>query len=64
MGKCTNATQGGAAAQKGISSTPSSHRGKARDTGDAVHDQRDDVHSLEERILQMGAPSKMPFRFM
>ena len=37
---------------------------EAGDTGDAVHNLRDDVASLEEGLSQMGAPSKMPFRFM
>ena len=40
------------------------HLIEARDTGDAVHNLRDDVDLLEERISQMGAPSKTPFRFM
>ena len=64
MGKCKNATQGGADAQKSTSPTPSSHRGEASDTGNAVHNLRDDVDSLEEGISQMGATSKAPFRFM
>ena len=64
MGKHKNATRGGVYAQKGTSLTPSSHRGEANDTGNAVHNLRDDIDSLEERISQIGAPSKMPFRFM
>ena len=40
------------------------HRGEAGDTGDADHDLGDNVDSLEERILQVGMPSKTPFRFM
>ena len=56
--------RGGADVQKGTSPTPSSHRGETGDIGNAVNDLRDDVDSLEERISQMGIPSKMPFRFM
>ena len=59
MWKCKNATRGGADAQKGTSPTPSSHRDEA---GDAVHNLRDDVVSLDEGLSQMGAPSKTPFR--
>ena len=54
----------GADAQKSASSTPSSHRGEAGSTGDAVQDLRDDVDSLEEGMSQMGASPKMPFRFI
>ena len=50
--------------KKGTSPTPSSHGGEADDKGKAVHDLRDDVDSLEERLSQMGAPSRMPFWFM
>ena len=64
MWKCLNAARGRANAQKGTSATPLSHRGEAGDTGEAVHDLRDDVDSLKERISQMGAPSKISFRFM
>ena len=51
-------------AQKSVSPTPSSHRSEAGDTGDAVDDLRADVDSLNQRISQMGNPSKMPFRFI
>ena len=63
MGKCKNIPQGRADAQKGAFPTLSSHRGEADDTGNAVLNLRDDVDSLEERISQMGAPSKTHFRF-
>ena len=63
MGKCMYATKGGSDAQKGVSSTPSSHTCEAGDTGDVVHDLRDEVASLEEALSQMGASSKMPFHF-
>ena len=63
MGKCKNAAKGGAHAQKGASPTPSSHGGEVGDTGNAVHDLRDDMASLEEGLSQIGAPSKMPFIF-
>ena len=63
MEKHWNATRGGADSQKGTSPTPSSHRGEAGDTGDAVHNLKDDVASLEEGLSQMGTPSKMPFQF-
>ena len=63
MGKHRNAIRGGADAHKGAFPTPSSHRGEADDTGDAVHDLRDDMASLEKELSQTGAPSKMPFRF-
>ena len=63
MGKHKNVTRGGADTQKGASPTPSSHRGEAGDTGNAVHDLRDDVASLEDGPSQTGAPSKIPFRF-
>ena len=64
MGKCKNAARGGANAQEGTPPNLMSHRGKAGDTAKAVHDLRDDVDSLEERISEMSAPSKKPFRFM
>ena len=65
MGKHKNASRGGTDPKKVTSLTPSSHRGEDRgDTDDAVHGLRDDVDSLEERMSQMGAPSKTPFRFM
>ena len=51
MGKHKNASQGGADAQKSTSPTPSSHGGEATDTGDAVHNLRDGVDLLEERIM-------------
>ena len=63
MKKHKSALQGGAGAQKGASSTPLSNRGEASETGYAVHDLRDEVDSLEERMSQMGASSKTPFRF-
>ena len=58
MGKHKNDAIGGADAQKGASLTPLSHRGEVGDTGEAVHDVRDDVDSLEERISYLGAPSR------
>ena len=64
MGKCRNATKGESDTQKGISPTPSSHAGEAGDTGDVVHDLRDEVASLEEALSQMGTSSKMPFCFV
>ena len=64
MGKCKNAIRGREDAQKGNSPTHLSHRGEAGDMGNAVHNLRDDMASLEEGLLQMGAPSKMPFRFL
>ena len=45
MGKHKNATKGRSDAQKDIFSTPSSCMGEAGDTGDVVHDLRDDVAS-------------------
>ena len=56
--------RGGADAKKSTSPTPSSHGGEAGDTVNAVHNLRDDVALLEEGLSKMGAPSKMPFRFM
>ena len=41
----------------------SSCAGTAGDTGNVVHDLRDEVASLEDALLQMGASSKMPFHF-
>ena len=64
MGKHKNTTWGRADTQKRASPTPSSHRGEAGDTGDVVQDLRNDVDLLEERMLQKGASSRMPFRFM
>ena len=64
MGKCKKAAKGGADILKGAFPTPSSHGGEADDTGDAVHDLRDDVALLEEELSEMDAPSKTPFRFM
>ena len=49
--------------KKGASPILSSGGGEAGDTGKAVCDLTDDVASLEEGLSQMGAPSKMPFRF-
>ena len=63
MGKHKNAAKVGAIAQKGVSSTMSSHGGEAGDIGSAVHDLRDDVALLEETLSKMGSPSKMPFKF-
>ena len=63
MGKCKNATKGGSDAQKGTSPFPLSHAGEASDTGDVVHDLRDEVTSLEEALSQMGTSYKMPFHF-
>ena len=64
MGKQKNTARGGVNAQKGASPTLSSHGGEAGDTGKAVHNLMDDVALFEEGLSQMGAPSKMPFRFM
>ena len=50
-------------AQEGAFPTQSSHGGEAPDTGNAVHDLRDDVASLEEELSQMGTPSKTTCRF-
>ena len=63
MRKHKNATKRGSDAQKDISPTPSSCVGEADDTGDVVYDLRDEVSSLEDALLQMGASSKMPFHF-
>ena len=63
MGKQKNIARGGANAQKGASPTLLSHGGETGDTGEAVHNLRDDVAWLEEGLSQMGTPSKMPFRF-
>ena len=63
MGKCKNAMKGGSDAQKGISPTLSSHVSEAGDTGDVVHDLRDEVASLEDALSIMGTSSKMPFHF-
>ena len=59
-----NTAKGRGNAQKGTSLTLLSHGGEAGDTGNAVHDLRDDVASLKEGQSQMGAPSKTLFRFM
>ena len=40
-----------------------SHVGEAGNTGEVVHDLDDEVASLEEALLQMGASSKMSFHF-
>ena len=50
-------------AQKGISPTPSSCAGEPGETGDVVHDLRDEVALSEKALSQMGASSKMPFCF-
>ena len=63
MGKHKNATKGGAGTQKGASSTPLSHGAEVGDTGDTVQVLMEEVASLEEVLLQMGASSKIPFRF-
>ena len=55
--------KGGADAQKGVSPTPSSLVGEAGDTGDVIHDLRDEVTSLEDALSQMVTSSKMPFCF-
>ena len=62
-GKASECYQRGADAKKGASPTPSSHRGEAGDRGNPVHNLREDVVSLEEGLSQMGALSKMPFRY-
>ena len=62
--KCKNTTQGGADAKKSTSPTPLSHRGVAGDMANGIHNLKDDVDSLEERMSQMGTSFKMPFRFM
>ena len=62
MGKHKNTTKGGCDAQKGIS-PPSSHASEAGNTGDDVHDLREEVASLEEELSQMGVSSKIPFCF-
>ena len=64
MGKHKNATKGGSDAQKGVFPTPSSHVVEAGDTGDVVHDLRDEVTLLEEALSQMGTSSKAPFCFV
>ena len=64
MGNHKTNTKGGYDAQKGISPTPSSRAGDAGNTGDVVHDLRDEVALLEEALSQMGASSKMPFHFL
>ena len=64
MGKHKNAARGEANAQKVTSPTLSSHGGEAGHGEETGHDLRDNVASLEEQLSQMGAPSRMPFRFM
>ena len=64
MGKHRNPTWGRADAQKRTFPSPSSHKGEAGDTSDAVQDLRDDVDLLEEGRSQMDTSPKMPFRFM
>ena len=56
MGKHKNADRGGANAQKGTSPSPLSHE------GEAGHNLRDNVASLEEGLSQMGVMCKTPFR--
>ena len=63
MVKCKNATRGEADTQKGTSPPPLSHRGEAGDTGNAVHNLKVDVASLEEKLSQMGTLSMMSFKF-
>ena len=63
MGKCKNATKGCAGAQKDVSPTPLFHGGEAGDTGNSVQDLMPEVGLLEKVLLQMGASSKMLFRF-
>ena len=63
MWKCKNTTKGGSGAQRGFSPTPLSHAGEAGDTGDVIHDWRDEVAWLEEALSQMDTASKMPFHF-
>ena len=60
MGKHKHAPKEGVDAQKDTFPTPSSHRGEAGDTGNAVQDMRDNADSLEERISQMGAIPRHP----
>ena len=61
MGKCRNATKGGADAQKGVSpNPPSSCMGEAGDTDDVVCDLRDEKASLEDALSQMGVSFKFP----
>ena len=61
MGKCKNATKGGSDAQKSISFTLLSHAGEVDNTGDVVHDFRNEVASLEDVLSQIGASSNTPF---
>ena len=63
MGKHKKTTKGGSDAQTGISPTPQSHVAEAGDTGDVVHDLRDEVASLEDALSQIGASSRTPFHF-
>ena len=60
MGKYKNTTKGSASTQRGSSHIPSSCDGEG---GDTAQDLMEEVASLEEVLSQMGAPSKMPFRF-
>ena len=60
MGKHKNAAKGGGGAQKVASPTSLSHGGQQ---GDTAQDLMEAVASMEEVFLQMGIPSKMPFRF-
>ena len=62
MGKHKNTTKCDTGAQKGSSSTPSSHDGEAGDTGDMVQDLMEEVASLEKVLSQMSASSKMPLK--
>ena len=59
-----NATKGRVDAQKGVYPTLSSHVGGADDTGDVVHDLRDEVALLDDALSQMGTSSRTPFHFM
>ena len=63
MGKHRNTTKGGRDVQKGTSLTMPSDGGKPGDTFDMVQDMMEEVASLEEVLSQMGASSKMPFKF-
>ena len=63
MGKHKNAARVGANAQKSASSTLLSHGGEVGDAGEAGYYLRHNVASLEERLSQIGTPSRTTFRF-